>query len=168
MQWETISRSRGITTNEQPWDEDPEVGQMPTETLSALVNVLAPHTSTPDFSWVCIWEGFAGIREFLPSVPRVQLSHRSYVLVRATVKRVGDGPLLVGPPLHELGPNLWWPEDRSWCVATEIDFRWTYVGGSAECIHALLRHERLEALPANPEQRADAFGDRINTPGGSR
>jgi len=168
MQWEAISQSRAITTNEQPWDEDPEVGQMPTETRSALVDVLAPQTSTPDLSWVCFWEGFAGIREFLPSVPRVQVPHRSYVLVHATVKRVGDGPLLVGPPLRDLGPNLWWPDDRSWCVASEIDFRWTYVGGSAECIQAVLRHERLEALPANPAQRADLLGDSINTPGGRR
>jgi hypothetical protein len=167
MQWEAISKSRRIATTEKPWDEDPDVGQMPIETRAAMAGVLAPWTSTPDHSWVCIWEGFAGIPEFLANVPRVQLPHRSYVLLHATVKRVGDGPLLVGP-LHDLGPNLWWPEDRSWCVATEIDFRWTYVGGSAECIQAVLAHQRLEALPANPSQRADSLGDRINATGGPR
>jgi hypothetical protein len=46
--------------------------------------------------------------------------------------------------------NLWWPEDRSWCVASEIDLRWTYVGGSSELIAQILSDERIEALPATP------------------
>jgi hypothetical protein len=36
----------------------------------------------------------------------------------------------LGRPGRELsGPNPWWPEDRAWCVATEIDLPYTYVGG---------------------------------------
>ena len=27
-------------------------------------------------------------------------------------------------------PSIWWPEDRAWCVATDIDLFDTYVGGS--------------------------------------
>lgn len=39
--------------------------------------------------------------------------------------------------LDPLTPSLWWPDDRTWCVATEIDFRWTYVGGSQVCINEI-------------------------------
>jgi len=44
-------------------------------------------------------------------------------------------------------PNIWWPEDRAWCVATDIDLYDTYVGGSQECIEAVLGNLELEALP---------------------
>ena len=47
-------------------------------------------------------------------------------------------------------PNLWWPDDRAWCVATEIDLAWTYVGGSAALISDVLASPRLEAQPASP------------------
>jgi hypothetical protein len=48
-------------------------------------------------------------------------------------------------------PNLWWPDDRAWCVATEIDLAWTYVGGPAALISDVLANPRLEAQPASPD-----------------
>ena len=44
--------------------------------------------------------------------------------------------------------NLWWPQDRAWFVAIEIDLAWTYVGGPAGLIGQLLAETRIEALPA--------------------
>ena len=49
-----------------------------------------------------------------------------------------------------LAPSLWWPDDRAWFVATEIDFNWTYVGGTRDCIEGVLADPSLEALPTNP------------------
>jgi hypothetical protein len=46
--------------------------------------------------------------------------------------------------------NLWWPDDRAWCVATEIDLAWTYVGGPAALIGDVLANPHLEAQPASP------------------
>ncbi len=34
--------------------------------------------------------------------------------------------------------TLWWPADRAWFIATEVDFAWTYVGGTRALIDALL------------------------------
>ena len=48
-------------------------------------------------------------------------------------------------------PNLWWPADRSWCVASEIDLAWTYIGGSAELVRRLESESRIEVLPASPK-----------------
>lgn len=43
--------------------------------------------------------------------------------------------------------NLWWPEDRTRCVATGLDLNWTYLGGSDQLVELLLADPRLEALP---------------------
>ena len=65
-------------------------------------------------------------------------------------------------------PNIWWPEDRAWCVATDIDLYDTYVGGSKECIEAILSNPDLEALPATLDARLDLGGDTINAPKGPK
>jgi hypothetical protein len=59
-------------------------------------------------------------------------------------------------------PNIWWPEDRAWCVATEIDSFDTYVGGNEACIERILACRGLEALPATIEARFDLRADTIN------
>jgi hypothetical protein len=41
--------------------------------------------------------------------------------------------------------NLWWPADHAWCVASEIDFQWSYVGGPRSCIDAILKDSRIES-----------------------
>jgi hypothetical protein len=59
-------------------------------------------------------------------------------------------------------PNLWWPDDRAWCVATEIDGYSTYVGGSGRCVEAILSDQRLEALPSSTDNRFDLWSDGVN------
>ena len=59
-------------------------------------------------------------------------------------------------------PNIWWPTDRAWFVATDIDLDSTYVGGSVECIEALLGQDVLEAVPANREASVAMTADAIN------
>lgn len=86
----------------------------------------------------------------------------SYFLLRAPLEAIGAGELLVGPPVRDVGPSIWWPDDLAWCVATEVDFRWTYVGGTRACIDNVLANPRLEALPADLRQRGDCFSDRFN------
>jgi hypothetical protein len=63
----------------------------------------------------------------------------------------------------EDGPNLWWPEDHAWCVASEIDHPYTYVGGSNELIHAILQDPAIEALPARDTDRVAYDSDTINS-----
>ena len=50
-----------------------------------------------------------------------------------------------------LTPDLWWPEDGAWCVASETDFTWTYVGGSRSLIDALCEHPQLVAREVRTE-----------------
>jgi len=51
--------------------------------------------------------------------------------------------LIVGSPSE---PNLWWPNDRAWFVATEIDLVSTYVGGRADLVRAIVASPDLEAF----------------------
>ncbi len=52
-------------------------------------------------------------------------------------------------------PNLCWPEDRAWFVATEIDFDSTLVAGTRDLVDDLLAHDVLEALEVPPRRRPD-------------
>ena len=62
----------------------------------------------------------------------------------------------------EDGPNLWWPDDRAWCVASEIDFPYTYVGGSNQLIEEILADPLLEALAATTSQGITVDSDTVN------
>jgi hypothetical protein len=81
----------------------------------------------------CVWEGYGGIHEHFPKARRLHHPHRGYLLATAPLPAISDG-LLKGAGARGIGPNIWWPADRTWCVATEIDYRWTYVGGGVGCI----------------------------------
>lgn len=73
----------------------------------------------------------------LEAVLQFQLPDRNYYLLR--------GPLsaLVGlryPDVDDWkNPDLFWPDDRSWFAATDVDFWSLYVGGSAAFTHELSR-----------------------------
>ena len=62
----------------------------------------------------------------------------------------------------EQSANLWWPDDRAWFVATDIDLMTTYVGGSAACIADLLAADGLEAAVVPADQRVTWDADTVN------
>jgi hypothetical protein len=41
---------------------------------------------------------------------------------------------------------MWWPSDRAWFVATEVDGFSTYAGGSQAAIDDVLASSELEAI----------------------
>jgi hypothetical protein len=59
-------------------------------------------------------------------------------------------------------PNLIWPADRSWLLASEIDFDSTLVGGSRAIVDAVLADERLEVAEVTADTDLTITGDRIN------
>lgn len=157
------------------WDsQGPNQGSLSAADAAALVEVLAGHTPLVDGGrrrWLCLWEGYgwenavyllpvdapAELRANPPRPPdpiparvrqggRVRLPYRDYFLYTGAVSAA-----LAFVPEERQSPNLWWAGDRSWCVASEIDLPWTYVGGSRELIAQVLAHPDLEALPALPD-----------------
>ena len=65
---------------------------------------------------------------------------------------------------HFPSPNIWWPEDRSWVVVSEIDAPCTYVGGPVQLVRAVIGEARLEVVSSDLSHRFDWLGDRINRP----
>jgi hypothetical protein len=96
--------------------------------------------------------------------PRVQLPGRSYVLLEGpldAVVEIGAWQEWQGRSSFEPNsPNLWWPDDRSWCVGTEIDHQSTFVGGSDELVGDLLLDARFETFEIDPADSATDAVDR--------
>jgi hypothetical protein len=62
----------------------------------------------------------------------------------------------------EEGPEIWWPDDGSWCVGSDPDLAASYVGGDKPSIEAVLTSRTLEALPVSSDDRVDDRADVIN------
>ena len=149
-----------------PWNgQGPERGSLDLADAETLIGWLGPHTGTPDRCLFCMWDGWGwdtAMYAALPGEPliplpdpvppevrygpRVRLPGRDYLLYTGPV----DAALAFADSPGQT-PNLWWPADRAWCVASEVDLSWSYVGGSAELIEELIADPRLEALPAVTE-----------------
>jgi hypothetical protein len=59
-------------------------------------------------------------------------------------------------------PNLIWPNDCSWLVASEVDFDSTLVGGGAQLIEAIVDSPKLEAWQVEPTDSLAADADKVN------
>jgi hypothetical protein len=171
---------------EAPWrSQGPYPGSLYPPDAAALAGILRAWTTTPERCWFCVWDGYGwdggvaltasddALGDDAPDygapgvepdpVPaavrdggRVELPHREYLLYRGPVEAA---LATVGLGDEDQVANLWWPQDRAWCVATEIDLAWTYVGGSAGLIAALLADPRIEALPAAPDDALTGVAD---------
>ena len=168
------------------FDGWPKVGSLPLDIARALFEVLGDHTSTRDRCWFAAWEGWGDFRDgsaalatldgspddapttFPPGTyrekpterPTFTLPHRGYYLARGPLAAALE--TVYGVKWDYISASIWWPDDRAWCVATEVDFDWTYVGGSAECIAAILSRPDLEALPAQLSDGVTYNSDRLN------
>lgn len=90
----------------------------------------------------------AATRSALERVPLVHRTHRSYHLVGGAVSAM-TRMTEPGSPERWLRPDLSWPEDRRWFVATDVDFWSLYVGGDEEFVAELTaglstRSERVD------------------------
>jgi hypothetical protein len=47
--------------------------------------------------------------------------------------------------LFPTSPNLIWPTDRAWLLASEIDFDSTLIGGSDALVEAIMDSDGIEA-----------------------
>ena len=58
--------------------------------------------------------------------------------------------------------NIIWPGNRSWCIATEIDWDSTLVAGTAQMADAILADTRLEAFAVDYEDDLTWCGYTVN------
>jgi hypothetical protein len=150
------------------WEHEPQEGTLYQEYVSALRDALAPFTTTPERCWLAVWVGWGSWRpgsrsilvattdpvstvssEYAPGLveppawaAEIKTQHREYFLLEAHLDLV--------PAFEIIGwhqsPSIWWPEDRAWCVVTEVDGYSTYVGGTEPCVNAVITSTGLEAI----------------------
>ncbi|HEY8544065.1 MAG TPA: hypothetical protein VIL36_03425, partial [Acidimicrobiales bacterium] len=61
--------------------------------------------------------------------------------------------LVDNAPLSRQSPQWWWPPDRSWFVATEIDYPWTYLAGPEALVGEVLAALPTESTRISPTAR---------------
>ena len=124
------------------------VGRLPTALIQPLLDHLKPATTTPERCFFAIWEGHGGLAVPPTLMPTLELPHRRYHIFAGPIEAIRTNFSAVA--FDHQSANLWWPADQAWCVATEVDFAWTYVGGARSCIRTLLGDPRFEAVKTTP------------------
>jgi hypothetical protein len=160
MQWGSVTGAMEYFENDDQdplWHGAPARGHLPAPVAERLAAVLARHTTTPDVCWFAVRQGGTIITDH----PTMTLGDREYWLVNGPISIAAEN--LAAEPFEQ-SANLWWPADRAWLVATDIDLVTTYVGGSAACIADLLAAPGLEVAPAEPKQRITWDADQVNPP----
>jgi hypothetical protein len=165
MDWVTITGDEcfcyGHGSQPGIWDRAPNSGSLPLRHRRELAGLLAQHTDVPDECWFAVWDGFGALPFSTRGIPKMQMPNRPMVLF--------SGPLTGAATSFEPSPwnqsaSLWWPEDRAWCVATDVDLMATYVGGSEACIASVVKNPALEAFPITLDLATTWDKDTVNPP----
>jgi hypothetical protein len=162
MEWVGVTGDWRFLNNEaQPgiWARAPEEGSLPPNEAGVLAGLLAPFTAAERW-WFALWEGFGSLPTRWQSAPRVPLPDRHMYLFAGTPADVTAS--FNRPGLWPQSANLWWPDDRAWCVATDIDLMSTYVGGSRATIGAVLGCSELESAEVPPDQTLGFATETVN------
>lgn len=167
----------------------PMTGDLAPSELRALSEILQTHTPAALRCWFAVWEGWGELTGAVSLIrattadpaasPRPAPSEWQLDLRAAQFVLPGRVYYLFTGPLHEAlrfgywatadwflprSPNLFWPDDRRWCVASEIDFDSTLVAGTAALIGDIIHSDELEAYPVDPRDSLAFDGDTINQP----
>ncbi len=177
-QWEIISTDQPDLPlkSGRGFPGEPELGHLHQRALAALCHILAPHTTTAQRCWFALWEGRGWMHEGAHTMltapgpsgdgtaaaphdwqleltgPKFALPYRSYHLFGGPLQDATQlGYWVSADCFHPQSPNLMWPNDHAWCLATEIDFDTTLVGGSQDLVADITASPHLEALAISPE-----------------
>jgi hypothetical protein len=180
MQWPSITASHDIDRGTQPelWERAPQRDSLPLRLTRVLCEILANFTRTQERCWCAVWEGYGymvGLRSD-STRPRLGMWNRPMIVACGPLSAVPEKSFTDGfadAPEHDTGwesgeryrsPSLWWPDDRAWCVATDVEMQETYLGASAACVNRLLTDERLEIMRVTADQDITWASDVINRP----
>jgi hypothetical protein len=185
MQWHALAGSPDpLNLCGALWPgSDPQRGHLVPELLGPLCELLAHHTRTPECCFFCLWEGHSwtrggyattGLDSEAPIPPALSIKttrRRRVLLIAGRDYVLLTGPL---PAALQIGwwhsvdwfnpqsPNVFWPADQTWCVASEIDFDSTLLGGSTELIDAILQAPTFDSWPVEPDDSLAANADQLN------
>jgi hypothetical protein len=188
MQWHAIVGSYDpFNFTGSRWSGgDPVTGELDEEELDQLCLILARHTGAPESAYFGMSTIRFGVAEEWPDAPRLEGPAREWVVLKGPLAAVdqialssrhgfsfgfivhpdGRREAVSGDQLPERfrrePPNLIWPEDRAWFVASEVDFDSTLVGGSRGLVDELLAEPGLEVWEVDGEVSLQSDADKLN------
>jgi hypothetical protein len=184
-------RRRPVSWQTSEWPgSEPMQGDVPPALLSDVRDVLAGFTPDDVDCYHALWEGWgwlhdggwgfmlavdaqgrparvppspAGLPAEVMAGPRMRLPGRDHLVFRGPLRAA----LRMGHQVTEdwfspHSPSLLWPPDHSWCLASEIDFDSTLVGGPQALVDALLSAPGLEAWSVDAADDLTHDGDTVN------
>lgn len=83
--------------------------------------------------------------EGIMKAERFKLPNREYLLMHGPISEANKIGWTFSDSFQSQSPNLLWPRDRSWIMATEIDFSVTLIGGSESLVATILNAGSLTA-----------------------
>ncbi|MGC5629215.1 hypothetical protein ACPYO6_13360 [Georgenia sp. Z1344] len=110
----------------------------------------------------------ADVRRAAVSGPFLEWPGRDFLLFGtsltelADLRRVSAGECDPGWGIGGVLPQLLWPADRSWVVASEIDWDSTIVAGSRTLVEEILADPRFEAYEVDEDSDLTWDGDTLN------
>lgn len=143
----------------------PPTGRLDPRLLAALVPALAAATTT-DAVTLAVWEGWGTGVVF--SGARFELPGRAYGLFEGLLTELSDpewpwdAEIGWRAPFDGPMPQLIWPGDHAWVLASEIDWDSTIVAGSRALIDAVLALEAVEAFAVDADDSLMSHTDVIN------
>ena len=141
------------------WIGGPTEGSLGAVLAEDIRDILERATTTPGSCWFGLWDGF-GFVDADAGIASLRSGDRRWQLYRGAVQN------MVGsfePQGHwRQSPNLVWPADRAWCLATEIDAEVTLVAGPDELIQAILAVPLLDTQEVAPDSPLMRFGELLN------
>jgi hypothetical protein len=191
-QFHAIARpSESARLHAAPWHGgEPPRGDLPAELLSVLCATLTEHTSTGASCWLCLWDGYGWLHgspavgilssrndgvpvpppQLVPPLapevlrgPRVRLPGRDYLLFQGSCEAASElGWTRPDGSFLPQSPNLFWPQDHAWCVASEVDLFCTLVAGSELLAETLMADPRLETYQVQPDDPITFDSDHVN------
>lgn len=170
MQWHKLVGSNdsfGMSGSEWPGGI-PATGELDFASLESLSCVLERYTPNPRHCFFGLSTIFAGVDDAYPAAIRLSFPGRDYVVFSgplSAVNQVGyeENPGKLDPANRwTQSPNLIWPSDSSWYVASEYDLDSTLVGGSRKLIDAIMAVPQLETWEVGRDDSLEADADKVN------
>jgi hypothetical protein len=129
-------------------------GEIEPHTAGALFAQLSRRTSVPVYYFFGLGAVVASDGPLLYRAPADAID-----AVRDRAARDGNAPVP--------GPELAWPEDRTWVVNTDYDLSSSYIACDATLASSLVSDAALELLAVTLDARVDNNCDTLNRPAGT-
>jgi hypothetical protein len=172
MQWHAlVGSSDPFSFTGSLWSGgNPARGDLAPHAVDALCVRLAQYTADAKHCVFAVWAGWSWVHGTRATFsvdeltgPYLRLDDREYLLLAGPLSAVSQlcYPNITGNLVRK-SPNLFWPADHAWCVASEIDYDSTLLGGPSDLVEIVLETPGLEAYRVDANDSLAADADRIN------